>query len=328
MGIWSDKVAGANGSAPHPRRSVSRRAVVGLGLGVAGASAALLAAAIVTRPSTDDLTSPLADSWFVLRAYADGLSQGGGVVLAQRSVSLAGSLGGSSGSGWYAAHGINLACEGAGIQDITYSIEGDYVSESGQPSSLSTSAVWFDAPYSDPYLAPDGRDAPEGGGTPVSFTVSYEEQAADEDNFNRQIWTSFPSDDEIEAARAEAESKYPGGYVDNLSWEQTLEYERLRNRMTLLLERRSGELLAQTTLVLRASCTDGSTLVRRYAITPRSDFDQVYGEWLEETVEPSATVNLYRDDEGRAAEAPQALDRVNELISNWPDLYTITELAD
>ena len=311
-----------------PRRpSVTRRAAVGVGLGLVGTAAALLAASVVARPDADDPAATPAGNWFVLRAYAEGVQQDGSTVLARQSVSLAGSLGGSESSGWYAAHSVNFACEGSGIESITYAIEGDYVSEEGQPGEgLSTCAVWLDALYSHPDQTEANEAYPDHGGAHTSFTVSYEEQAADEDNFNRQIWTSFPDDEELATAHKELEAKYPFGYIADLSWEQALEYERLNNRRRLLLEKRSGELLAQTTLVMTAACTDGSTLTRRYAIAPREDFDQAYAEFLEAEVEPSATVSLYRNDPDHAAEVEQAFATLDTLLSEPPDLYTITEL--
>lgn len=77
---------------------------------------------------------------------------------------------------------------------------------------------------------------------------------------------------------------------------------------------------------MTAACTDGSTLTRRYAIAPREDFDQAYAEFLEAEVEPSATVSLYRNDPDHAAEVEQAFATLDTLLSEPPDLYTITEL--
>ena len=319
---------GAEKSRSPRRRSITRRAAVGVGLGSIGAAAALLAATIVTRPDADTPASASTGNRFALRAYAEGMPQGGSTVLAQQSISPAGSLGGSGSDGWYAAHGIDLTCEGSGIESITYAIEGDYVSEEGQPrEGLSTRAVWLDALYSHPDQAEASVAYPDHGGTHTSFTVSYEEQAADEGNFNRQIWTSFPDDKELAAVRAEREEKYPVGYMADLTWNQALEYVRLQNRWILLLEKRSGELLAQTVLVMMATCTDGSTLTRRYVIAPREDFEQVYADRLEASVEPSATINLYRDDPDHTAEVEQAHATIDALHAEPLDLYTITELS-
>lgn len=64
------------------RRSVTRRAVAGVGLGAVGTAAALLVASIVTRPSEGDLAKATGNCWFALRAYAEGVEQDDGSLLA------------------------------------------------------------------------------------------------------------------------------------------------------------------------------------------------------------------------------------------------------
>lgn len=302
------------------RRSLTRRAAVGAGLGVLGAAAALLAASVVLRPDERDPAAP-AGNWFALRAYAEGLEQGEGVVLAQRSISLAGSISGTEDDWLYTAHSIDLSCEGSGIDQITYAIEGDYVREEGQPPmDRSEKAVWLGALYSHPDQVSEGEAYPSDNGTPTSFTVSYDGQAAEADSFNRQVWTCFPSDDEIVACSPWVMREQGDSFDDELA------SMRLMAHWRLLLERRSAELLAQTTLVMTVTFTDGSEQTKRYAIAPREDFDEVYQAYLDEESRYSALRSYYAD----AAEKPDEYYEAERFFdgadSKWPDLYTITEL--
>ena len=73
---------GAEKSRSPRRHSVTRRAVVGVGLGAIGTAAALLVASIVTRPSEGDPSGAAGNCWFALRAYAEGVEQDDGSLLA------------------------------------------------------------------------------------------------------------------------------------------------------------------------------------------------------------------------------------------------------
>lgn len=308
----------------RPQRSMTRRAAVGAGLAVLGSAAALLALSVIVRPGEGD-PAAAGDNWFALKAYADGLSQGESTVLAQRSISLAGSLGGSESSGGYAAHSIDLRCEGANIDRIDYALEGEFVSPQGQPNEGFTgSAVWFDALYSRPYEVGEGEAYPDHGGAGASFSVSYEEQQADEESFNRQIWTSFPGDDEIREARTARDAFS----MDSASLDEEVAYQQALNRFRFVLERRSADILAQTTLVMTVTFADGSEQVKRYRIAPSEDFDETYQDYLDRQARNAAILSYYRDDEPKPEEYLEAQEASDELSSNWPDLYTITEIAE
>ena len=306
------------------QRSMTRRAAVGAGLAVLGSAAALLALSVIVRPGEDD-PAAAEGNWFALKAYADGISQGESTVLAQRSISLAGSLGGSESSGWYAAHSIDLRCEGANIDRIDYALEGEFVSPEGQPDEEFTeNAVWFDAQYSRPYEVGEGEAYPDHGGAGASFSVSYEGQQADEDSFNRQVWTSFPTDDEIRAARA-AKDALP---IDAATLEDELARWQALNRFRFVLERRSADILAQTTLVMTVTFADGSEQVKRYRISPSEDFDEAYQDYLDREARSSAVLSYYRDVEPKPEEYLEAREAADGLYSNWPNLYTITEVTE
>ncbi|MCR8907849.1 hypothetical protein NW198_04355 [Thermophilibacter sp. ET337] len=308
----------------QPRRSMTRRAAVGAGLAVLGGAAALLALSVIVRPG-EDAPATTEGNWFVLKAYADGVSQGEGTVLAQRSISLAGSLGGSESSGWYAAHSIDLRCEGADIDRIDYALEGEFVSPEGQPDEEFTeNAVWFDALYRRPYEVGEGEAYPDHGGTGAGFSVSYEEQQADEESFNRQVWTSFPTDDEIRAARA-AKDALP---IDAATLEDELARQQALNRFRFVLERRSADILAQTTLVMTVTFADGSEQVKRYRISPAENFDETYQSYLDRRARNGAILSYYRNAEPKPEEYLEAQEATDGLYANWPDLYTITEVSE
>lgn len=306
------------------QRSMTRRAAVGAGLAVLGGAAALLALSVIVRPG-EDAPAAAESNWFALKAYADGISQGESTVLAQRSISLAGSLGGSEDSGWYAAHSIDLRCEGANIDRIDYALDGELVSPRGQPEEgFTSSAVWFDALYNRPYEVGEGEAYPDHGGAGAGFSVSYEEQQADEENFNRQVWTSFPTDDEIREARA-AENALP---IDAASLEDEVARWQALNRFRLVLERRSADILAQTTLVMTVTFADGSEQVKRYRISPSEDFDEAYQGYLDRQARSGAVLSYYRDVEPKPEEYLEAQEASDELYANWPNLYTITEVTE
>lgn len=245
---------------PSPRRrGITRRAAVGVGLGALGTAAALLALSVVAKPE-DEPGNGTGGSWFALRAYAEGVSQGSDTVLTS-AIHPANSLGGSPESGWYVARSIDLACTGANISNVTYALEGDCLSPSGQPGEPFTEPLaWLDALYSNRDELSPGDEVPDNGGSPLGFTVPYDELAADERSFNRQIWTCFPTDERVDAAWKRAES-------DGAAEEDYLRY-------LVLLERRSADILARITFSLTATFTDGSTLTKRYGIAPRDDFDE------------------------------------------------------
>ena len=83
----------------------------------------------------------------------------------------------------------------------------------------------------------EGEAYPDHGGTGAGFSISYEEQQADEDGFNRQVWTSFPTDDEIREARAAGDA-LP---IEAASLEDEMARRQADNRLRFVLERRSAE---------------------------------------------------------------------------------------
>lgn len=102
------------------RRSVTRRAVVGVGLGAVGTAAALLVASIVTGPSEGDPAEATRNCWFALRAYAEGVEQDDGPLLAADDC-----FGGiyswsEGGDGLFDVRtSFDVSCMGEGVDSIT-----------------------------------------------------------------------------------------------------------------------------------------------------------------------------------------------------------------
>ena len=292
-----------------------------MGALAAGGAVAFLGLSLLGRPRGDG-GGTLAGT-FTLRAYAEGIPQGNNTVLAQKSVGMGGSIGGAVGYGWYVAHDIDLTCQGTGVRSVSYCIEGDHVSETGQPPEDSiTCAVYLDALYNRANEAAEGEPYPDDGGTPTGFTVSYDGQQADEKDFNRQVWTAFPDDAEIAACYAALDQTGDAAST----YEEALAASQAHNDWRFLLERRSSELLAQTTLVMEATFEDGSLQAKRYVIAPIADFDEVLRGYLDELSEAEAQLRLYDGTEPKPEGYEKASARAQELYGTWPDLYTITEL--
>ena len=321
-----DAVRAGNVDASLRRRSrqpriLTRRTALRVGALAAGTAVAFLGLSLLSRPHDADPGAATGNT-FTLRAYAEGIPQGDNTVLAQKSISMGGSSGGSRDSGWYMAHDIDLTCQGVGITTISYSIEGDYVSETGQPpENAPTRAVYLDVSYSRPYEIGEGESAPDGNGTPTGFTVSYEGQEADSADFNRRIWTYFPDDEEL----AECNAALQQTYGAKSTYEEELAAVQANDAFRFLLEKRSAEILAQTTLVMTVTFEDGSTQAKRYVIAPISDFDEVLQSYFDDNVELSAYLDLYRDVEPKPEDYEEVRAQVQEHYGTWPDLYTITE---
>ena len=325
-----DKLADS-GSTPEPsqrpRRLVTRRAVIGTGLGLAGAAAALLALSVITRPDPSGSPAAAGGNFFALTAYAEGTPYGEGSVIAKQMVGPAGSRGESS-SGWYAARTINFSVTGAGIKTITYRLEGDVVSP---PTSVLDEGAPLDRPVAYFDSLPRNRDnidageaLPDGGGTYDSFTVDYASQSDDQSAFNRQIWTFFPTDDEIETLHQQMNALYE---ARDGSYESELEAQKVSGAFWSLIERRSVDVLAQVTLALDVTFENGDTQTKRYAIGTRDDYDDVVAEFDEREAELSAAQQVYRDDPAHQAEYDAALQGWQDLMESRPDdLFTLTEL--
>ena len=112
------------------RRSVTRRAVVGVGLGAVGTAAALLVASIMTRPSEGDSAETTGNCWFALRAYAEGVERDDGSLLAADDC-FGGHYSWSEGDDGLVdvSTSFDVSCVGEGVDSITYELGGTGVTD-------------------------------------------------------------------------------------------------------------------------------------------------------------------------------------------------------
>lgn len=311
----------------HPRRTVTRRAVVGAGLAAAGTAAAFLVLGVILRPDEQD---PTADekNFFTLTAYAEGAPDADGTVIAKQMVGGSGSRGGSPEHGWYAARTLDFSVTGTGVRTIAYSIEGPYVRQPPTEETITEPSVYLDLIHDGAFYEQGGEeDPPTASGTYDGFTVEYADQETDQELLNRLIWTAFPSDDELDALHQEQEDLWAARWA-NETCESVLAALRADNAFWSLVEKRSAELIAQTELVLTVTFENGETQVKRYTIAPREDFDSIVAERDEKSAEYSAQIELYRDDPARQAEVEAARQALEELHASTPDLYLLTETVE
>ena len=312
-------------------RPITRRAIIGAGLGTLGIAAGYLALSVVTRP---DFAGPAGETpaaepegnFFALAAYADGTPYGDNTVIARQMVSSAGSRGGRAGLYWYAARTLNFGVTGAGIEKIAYTLEGDVVGfpeGAAEGAPLERPYAYLDALYNHPDQVGEGEAYPDHGGTLDGFTVDYTNQEQDQDDFNRQIWTYFPTDDELEELYRQQNALFE---ARDGTYESELADRRASNAFWSAVERRSADVLAQLTLALTATFENGETQAKRYAIGTRDDYDDVVAAFDEKNAELSAQMSIYQDDPDHQAEYEAARQDWEELMESYPDdLFTLTE---
>lgn len=307
----------------RPHRAITRRAVVGAGLATAGAAAAFLALSVILRPDEQDPAKEEMN-FFTLTAYAEGTPSADGTVIAKQMVSESGSRGGSDDLGWYAAHTFDFDVTGTGVGTIAYSIEGPYVRQPPTEETITEPSVYLDFIHDGSFYEQEGGDHPVASGTYNSFTVEYANQSTEQELLNRIIWTVFPSDDELDTLHQEQENLWAVRQA-NETYESILAALRASNAFQSLIERRSADLIAQTTLVLTVTFEDGDTQTKRYTITPRDDFDEIVAERDEKSAEYAALIEFYRDDPAHEEEVEAARLALEELHASTPDLYALTE---
>jgi hypothetical protein len=306
-------------------RSVTRRNLLWGSVVSAGVAASLLGLAILGRNQQNDqdsLTKGPGDS-FVLRAYAEGMPQEDGSVLTTRFISTLGSAG-TTDTGWYASRDIDLTCMGDGITSIEYSLSGSNVSRVAGQEATEQAIVRFDALYNGE--TGENEPLPEDNGTATSYVVAYDGQAADEQAFNRTLYAEFPTDDALDAAEALSQQLSEVGHSGASTWEDAVQQAEANIALDRLLEKRSADLLASTTLTMTAHLQDGGAQSHAYSISLREGFDHILDEWLDSQVEPTATINCYRDDPDHADDYAAAQERIQYIYSQPPDLFVLTEL--
>ena len=314
------------------RRGVTRRTFVGAGLGVLGIAATYLALTIVTRPDPAEPTGKApadasGDNFFALTAYAEGAPYGDNTVIAKQMVGSSGSRGGRAGFHWYAARTLNFDVTGEGIERIEYELEGDIVGfpeDDREETPLDRPYAYFDALYNHPDQVGTGDAHPDHGGTFDSFTVDYTSQEKDQVDFNRQIWTYFPTDDELEELHRQQDGLHE---ARDGTYERELAYMRASNAFWSALERRSVDVLTQLTLALTVTFESGETQTKRYVIGVRDGYDDAIATFDEKDAELDARMSIYQDDPDHQEEYEEAHQDWQELMESYPnDLFTLTEL--
>lgn len=246
-----------------------------------------------------------ADSPFALVAYAQGVPQADGSVLATGFMGQLGSVSGPPyyGNGyeteWSVAHQLDLRCQGEGIQDVTYQLEG---------TGAGTS-VRFESLYQDRGSIGEGETIPSDG-TDTSFTVHMAEaglhgEHGDQDTaFLRTVRVSFPTDDTLddlcyqerqlwaEDTEAQAEDQF----VETLSVDAKLNAQ---------LERRVAEAMGTVTLHVTATFANGSAQEQRYAVVTCDGFEDKLQAFVDAA--PTAPGDTRSERTGNALRLPDDL---------------------
>ncbi|MEE8674066.1 hypothetical protein [Tractidigestivibacter scatoligenes] len=306
-------------------RSVTRRNLLWGGAVSAGVAASLLGLAILGRNQQNDrgsLTESPSNP-FVLRAYAEGMPQGDGSVLTTRFISTLGSWGTTDTGKWYASRDIDLTCMGDGIESIEYSLSGPNTSREEGQDATGQAIVRFDALYNGE--TGENESLPENNSTATSYVVTYDGQAADERAFNRTLYAEFPTDDALDTAEALSQQLSEIN-LSGPTWEDAVQQAEAYIALDRLLEKRSADLLASTTLTMTAHLQGGGVQSHAYSILLREDFDNILDEWLDSQVEPEAAIKCYRDDPDHTDDYADAQERLQYIYSQPPDLFVLTEL--
>ena len=306
-------------------RSVTRRNLLWGGAVSAGVAASLLGLAILGRNHQNDQDSLTENpsNPFVLRAYAEGMPQGDGSMLTTRFISTLGSSGTTDTGTWYASRDIDLTCMGDGIESIEYSLSGPNTSREEGHDATGQAIVRFDALYNGE--TGENESLPENNGTATSYVVTYDGQAADERVFNRTLYAEFPTDDALDAAWALSQQLSEIN-LSGPTWEDAVQQAEAYVALQKLLEKRSADLLASTTLTMTAHLQGGGVQSHAYSISLREDFDNILDEWLDSQVEPEAAIKCYRDDPDHTDDYADAQERLQYIYSQPPDLFVLTEL--
>lgn len=304
-------------------RSVTRRNLLWGGAVSAGVAASLLGLAILGRNRQNDQDSLTENpsNPFVLRAYAEGMPQGDGSMLTTRFISTLGSSGTTDTGTWYASRDIDLTCMGDGIESIEYSLSGPNTSREEGHDATGQAIVRFDALYNGE--TGENESLPENNGTATSYVVTYDGQAADERAFNRTLYAEFPTDDALDAALSQQLSEVN---LSGPTWEDAVQQAEAYVALQKLLEKRSADLLASTTLTMTAHLQGGGVQSHAYSISLREDFGNILDEWLDSQVEPEAAIKCYRDDPDHMDDYAAAQERLQYIYSQPPDLFVLTEL--
>ena len=280
------------------RRSVTRRAVVGVGLGAVGTAAALLVASIVTRPSEGDLAKATGNCWFALRAYAEGVEQDDGSLLAADDC-FGDIYSWSEGDDGLSdvSTSFDVSCMGEGVDSITYEL-------------ASTGATVGDVRFEWFALDRDNIEVGDAvGGSTSAFTVDCTVPL-------ERVGYNVAMRLQAEGALREAlDALYDAAPSD-----QGAANEQIWRALDLVgacAAEEFAQRMAGVELTLSASLADGSAQTRRYRFDPVEDARERYAAYLGQITD----LEIQREVEGTDTSA-----QVQELMDNPPSLYLVTEL--
>ena len=284
-----------------PRRhSVTRRAVVGVGLGAIGTAAALLVASIVTRPSEGDPSGAAGNCWFALRAYAEGVEQDDESLLAADDC-FGGHYSWSEGEGglFDVSTSFDVSCVGEGIDSITYELGGAGVTDG-------------DIRFEWVALDRDGIEVGDAiGGSTSAFAVDY---AVPLERVSYNVAMTLQAEGTLREALDALHDAYAAPSDQDAVNEQIW---RAFDLVAVCAAEEFAQRMAGVELTLSASLADGSAQTRRYRFDPVEDARERYAAYLGQITD----LEIQREVEGADTSV-----QVQELMDNPPSLYTITEL--
>lgn len=289
---------------------------------VALRAAAVLALAVVLLAGSAFAGGPVADAllgkgnYFALKAYAEGSRTGAGDVrLASQGFN--GILSHDGGLVDHTTHTVSgqlrasqmfrLSVEGNNIAQVTYTIEGDGL----RFHALENRSANGDGTYEEE--------------TGTSFTVSYDEQAADWDKFTRTIEQTIPITGEVKEAM-DREVAVSDAQESSWHWweedqdqrtdEERRLYQEVSRRSSAVISNVFAQNLAKGRIVMTVTFMDGSAQSKAYTFTPVDDYVARYEEFDREISELHEDTSL-TDEEYDA--------RAQELYNEMSQMFTVTE---
>lgn len=280
------------------RRSVTRRAVVGVGLGTVGTAAALLVASIMTRPSEGDSAETTGNCWFALRAYAEGVERDDGSLLAADDC-FGGIYSWSEGDDglFDVSTSFDVSCVGEGVDSITYELGGTGVTDG-------------DVRFEWRALDRDGIEVGDAiGGSTSAFAVDY---TVPLERVSYNVAMTLQAEGALREALDALYDAAPSdqGAANEQIW-------RALDLVGACAAEEFAQWMAGVELTLSASLADGSAQTRRYRFDPVEDARERYAAYLSQITD----LEIQREVEGTDTSA-----QVQELMDNPPSLYLVTEL--
>lgn len=289
-----------------PRRP---RIVARLAIAAACVTALLVGVGFLGAPDLSSLPFlPTAGGDFMLKAYAEGIQQEDGTVLALGDFGHDQGWSGGDGSTFETSVGLNLEVVASGVRSVSYELESD---ELNVGEDIYLEQISSDA-------GADSGETPAAGRTEGIVVYGPDKEG----QLGRTFKVGVVCKREGELGEAYE------GLVASSAWEpgtmpteeEAEAYVRASNRVTVVAQKVIANRLSRTTLVVTVEYEDGGTRTHRYVIAPIEGFGETYADWLETMVGTEVgwmTGELTPEDGAR----------YEELRKDAPQLYTIRELS-